>query len=50
MQVLPKLQNLEVINFGDCLIRTEGAKVIANAISESHEKLRVSVLTLFSKR
>ena len=42
LQALPKMQNLEVINFGDCLIRTDGAVEIANAIKSAHQKLRVS--------
>ena len=42
IQVLPKLQNLEVINFGDCLVRSEGAKVIARSLTDGHKKLRVS--------
>lgn len=40
-QVLPKLQNLEVINYGDCLVRTEGAIAITEALKEGHLKLKV---------
>lgn len=42
-QVLPKLQNLEVINYGDCLVRTEGAIAITEALKERHQKLKVIV-------
>lgn len=42
-QVLPKLQNLEVINYGDCLVRTEGAIAITEALKEGHQKLKVIV-------
>jgi len=41
-QVLPKLQNLEVINFGDCLVKTDGAKILATALKDGHKKLKVS--------
>ena len=41
LQVLPKLQDLEVINFGDCLLRTGGAKAIAEALKEGQAKLTV---------
>jgi Ran GTPase-activating protein 1 len=41
LQVLPKLQNLEVINFGDCLVRTEGAVALSDALKEGHQKLKV---------
>ena len=36
--VLP--QNLEVLNLGDCLLKTEGARFIAYAIKNSHPNLR----------
>ena len=39
--MLPKLQDLEVINFGDCLVRTGGAKALADALKEGHKKLKV---------
>lgn len=42
-QVLPKLQNLEVINYGDCLVRTEGAIAITEALKEGYQKLKVIV-------
>lgn len=38
---LPMMQNLEVINFGDCLIKTAGAKMIAKALTSGHKNLRV---------
>jgi Ran GTPase-activating protein 1 len=41
-QVLPKLQELEVINFGDCLLRNGGAKSLASALKKGQDKLRVS--------
>lgn len=39
--VLPHLQKLRVINFGDCLVRSEGARAIAEAIKEGHQLLEV---------
>jgi Ran GTPase-activating protein (RanGAP) involved in mRNA processing and transport len=39
--VLPDLQKLKVINFGDCLVRPEGAHAIADAIKEGHQQLEV---------
>lgn len=39
--VLPGLQNLRVINFGDCLVRSSGAMAISNAIKDGHKKLEV---------
>lgn len=41
-QVLPSLQKLRVINFGDCLVRPEGARAIASAIGDSHQLLEVN--------
>lgn len=41
-QALPKLEELEVLNFGDCLVRTDGAKSLAKALEEKHLKLKVS--------
>ena len=38
---MPKLQNLEVINFGDCLVKTDGAKILATALKDGHKKLKV---------
>jgi Ran GTPase-activating protein 1 len=45
IQALPQLQELEIINFGDCLVRSKGARDIAKAIKGSHKKLRVRVLS-----
>lgn len=39
--VLPKLQRLKIINFGDCLIRTKGAEFLAKALSDGHLELEV---------
>ena len=41
--VLPNLQELRVINFGDCLVRPEGAKAIAEASKDGHPLLQVSM-------
>ena len=41
LQSLPKLQNLEVVNFGDCLVRTEGAKALAMSLKDGHQNLTV---------
>lgn len=40
-EVLPNLQKLKVINFGDCLVKSEGARAIAGAIKEGHQQLEV---------
>lgn len=40
--VLPSLEKLRVINFGDCLVRPEGAQAIADAIRDGHQRLEVS--------
>ena len=40
-EVLPNLQQLRVINFGDCLVRPGGAKAIAEAIKNGHPLLQV---------
>ena len=44
--VIPSLQELEVINFGECLVRSEGAVAIAQAIKDGHQMLRVSHINL----
>ena len=36
------MTELEVLDFGDCLLRTEGGKSIARAVKDGHTKLRVS--------
>lgn len=38
---LNHMQNLEVINFGDCMVKTAGAKFIAKALTDDHQKLKV---------
>lgn len=45
---MEKLQELEVINLGDCLLKTEGALAIADALREGHLKLRVRSNSLFN--
>ena len=42
-EVLPDLQDLKVINFGDCLVRSDGARAIAEAIKDGHRQLEVGV-------
>jgi len=45
-KALPHLQNLEVMNFGDCLVRTEGANAIAEALdSYDFPKLKEIILS-----
>ena len=39
--VLPSLQELRVVNFGDCLLRSGGARAVAGAIADGHQKLEV---------
>ena len=39
--ILPRLQQLRVVNFGECLVRTDGAKAIAEAITDQHQLLEV---------
>ena len=46
--VLPNLQKLRVINFGDCLVRPEGGQAIADAIKDSHQQLEVRGLDVSS--
>ena len=40
--VLPSLQELRVVNFGDCLLKSEGARAVAEAIADGHQKLEVT--------
>lgn len=40
-QTLKKLRQVEVINFGDCLVRSKGAIAIAEAVKEGLHKLKV---------
>ena len=45
LQALPKLQKLKVINFGDCLVRNNGAKALATAIRDGQIDLEVFMKT-----
>ena len=38
--MLPNLKNLEVINFGDCLVKTEGAKALAGSLRSALNNLK----------
>ena len=38
--MLPSLKNLEVINFGDCLVKTEGAKALAKCLQGAVNNLK----------
>lgn len=38
--MLPNLKNLEVINFGDCLVKTEGAKALAGCLRSAVNNLK----------
>ena len=38
--MLPSLNNLEVINFGDCLVKTEGAKALAKSLRSAVNNLK----------
>lgn len=40
-EVLPNLQQLRVINFGDALVRPDGAKAISSSLQEQHQSLEV---------
>ncbi|XP_076446452.1 ran GTPase-activating protein 1-like [Babylonia areolata] len=44
-KVLPKLPDLEQINFGDCLVRTGGAKALAQALRDGQHKLKELILS-----
>lgn len=43
-EVLPNLQQLRVINFGDCLVRPGGAVAISDAIKDGHHLLEVLLI------
>ncbi len=43
-EVLPSLPKLRVINFGDCLVRSDGAYAIADAIKDGHQQLEVIII------
>lgn len=38
--MLPNLKNIEVINFGDCLVKTEGAKALAKSLQGAVNNLK----------
>ncbi|KAH0616850.1 hypothetical protein JD844_028278 [Phrynosoma platyrhinos] len=40
LRTLKKLRQVEIINFGDCLVRSKGAVAIAEAVSEGLHKLK----------
>lgn len=42
LQTLKTLRQVEVINFGDCLVRSKGAVAIADAVRGGLPKLKVS--------
>lgn len=45
-QVLPLLTNIEVINFGDCLVKTQGAKVLAEELTKGANNLKVNITNI----
>ena len=47
-EVLPVLQELRNINFGECLVRSRGAAAIAEAIQDSHKLLEVGHVLITS--
>ena len=44
-EVLPSLQEVRVLNFGECLVRSGGATAIAEAIKDGHKLLEVHTMT-----
>lgn len=46
MQALRHLRNVQVINFGDCLVRSEGAIALAAVLREGLPILQVSPTVL----
>ena len=40
-EVLPGLQEVRILNFGECLVRSGGATAIAEAIKDGHKLLEV---------
>lgn len=48
-QTLKILRQVELINFGDCLVRSRGAVAIAEAVRGGLPKLKVCVGSLLSK-
>lgn len=47
LQALRHLRNVEVVNFGDCLVRCEGAIALAGVLREGLPVLRVSSPPVF---
>lgn len=43
-KALPNLQSLKEINFGDCLLKTKGALLLAEGLKEGHKNLEVLIL------
>lgn len=43
-KALSSLQNLKEINFGDCLLKTKGALLLADGLKDGHKKLEVLIL------
>ena len=46
LQALPHLSRLEEVNFGDCLVRNAGAEVLAEALTNGHQCLKVGVYSV----
>ena len=44
-EAVGQLKRLKVVQFGDCLVRTEGAKSLAAALDAGHEFLEELVLS-----
>lgn len=49
-QTLKTLRQVEVINFGDCLVRSKGAVAIADAVRGGLPKLKVLAFPLLGER
>ena len=47
--VLPDLQDIRIIDLGECIVRSDGAMVLAKALENGHKKLEVEENRLFSK-
>lgn len=46
---LPHLQKLKILNLGDCLLGTDGATILAKALTEKHDNLEVLLFMVFLK-
>ena len=46
-QGLKNLRKLEVINFGDCLVRSEGAEAMAETLKDGIPQLTVSIMICY---